>query len=199
MDAPAVNPPYPLRLDLEAPDRIARWRPLVHWLLAFPHYVISYALSVLMNAITFVAFFAILFTKRYPAGLFKFAVMSMRYQWRVSSYAMYLREPYPPFEFDTDLEDPGTDPAHLSVEYPQELKRWLPFVKWLLAFPHYLALLVLAIGAFFVWILSFFAVLFTGRYPEGLRRYMVGVMRWGQRVAAYVGLLTDRYPPFSME
>lgn len=199
MDAPAASPAYPLRLDLEAPYEIARWRPFVHFILAIPQFIVLYALEALAGAITFIAFFAILFTKRYPEGMFKIVVMVYRYGWRVGSFMMYLREPYPPFEFDTELEDPGTDPARLSIEYPQELSRWLPLVKWLLAFPHYFVLLFLFIGVFFVWFLSFWAVLFTGRYPRGMRNYMVGVSRWLNRVNAYVNLMTDRYPPFSMQ
>lgn len=190
---------YPLQLALEAPNKIARWRPFLHWIMAIPHFFIWYVLQLLANVITFLAFFAILFTKRYPEGMFKLVVMAMRYGWRVMSFYMYLREDYPRFEFPSELEDPRTDPARLSVEYPAELSRWLPFVKWLLAFPHYVALIFVFIGALVVWFLSFFAVLFTGKYPEGMRNYMVGAMRWGQRVGMYTSLMTDRYPPFSMQ
>lgn len=177
---PSPAPTYAVRLDLEAPNTIARWRPLVHWLMSIPHFIVAYALSVLMGAITFVAFFAILFTKKYPEGLFRIAVMVNRYNWRVWSFVMYVREPYPPFDFPTEFEDPGTDPARLSIDYPQELSRWLPFVKWILVIPHFFVLFFLFIGMMFVWFISFFAVLFTGKYPEGLRNYMVGVMRWMQ-------------------
>jgi hypothetical protein len=90
-------------------------------------------------------------------------------------------------------------PAGLEVTYPSELNRWLPFVKWLLAIPHYIALCFVAIGAFFVLIYAFFAVLFTGSYPRGAFDYMVGTLRWVYRVAAYVHLMTDAYPPFSMQ
>jgi hypothetical protein len=90
-------------------------------------------------------------------------------------------------------------PAGLEVTYPSELSRWLPFVKWLLAIPHYIALWFVAIGAFFVMIYAFFAVLFTGSYPRGAFDYMVGTLRWLYRVAAYLHLMTDAYPPFSMQ
>jgi Domain of unknown function (DUF4389) len=96
--------------------------------------------------------------------------------------------------------DPGLEhPVRVEAERQEEYARFLPLVKWLLAIPHYIALAVLGIGAFFVIIISFFAVLITGRYPEGLWNYMVGVFRWGLRVGAYVFLLTDRYPPFSLD
>ncbi len=90
-------------------------------------------------------------------------------------------------------------PVRLEVDYPPRLSRLLIFVKWLLAIPHYIALFVLGIGAFVVLIVSFFAVLITGRYPEGMFNFMVGVLRWGTRVSCYLFLMTDAYPPFSLE
>ena len=197
--ASSAMPAYPVRLDLDAPNKIARWRPFVHFIMAIPHFFISQALQTLSGVVTVIAFFAILFTKRYPEGLFKIAAMSSRYGWRVMSFAFYLREAYPPFEFSSEPEDPGTDPARFSIEYPQELSRWLPFVKIFLVIPHLFVMFFLGVGMVVVWFLSFFAVLFTGRYPEGMRNYVVGVMRWGHRVGAYVGLMTDRYPPFSLQ
>jgi hypothetical protein len=89
-------------------------------------------------------------------------------------------------------------PARLEIGYPAELNRWLPLVKWLLAFPHYVALCFVAFGAFFVAVFGFFAVLFTGRWPRGAFDYLVGTARWAYRVAAYVHLMTDAYPPFSL-
>jgi hypothetical protein len=90
-------------------------------------------------------------------------------------------------------------PVRLDVEYPDQLSRLLIFVKWLLAIPHYFALFFLGIGAYVVGILSFFAVLITGKYPEGMFNYMVGVLRWAARVQAYLFLMVDAYPPFSLE
>ncbi len=89
-------------------------------------------------------------------------------------------------------------PAQLEISYPQELNRWLPLVKWLLAIPHFIALFFVAIGAFFVAIYAFFAVLFTGRFPRGAFDYIVGTFRWAYRVAVYYHLMTDAYPPFSL-
>jgi hypothetical protein len=90
-------------------------------------------------------------------------------------------------------------PARLNAVRQEEYNRFLPLVKWLLAIPHYIVLIFLAIGAAVVVLISFFAVLITGRYPRGMWDYVTGVNRWGQRVAAYVFLLTDQYPPFSLE
>jgi hypothetical protein len=90
-------------------------------------------------------------------------------------------------------------PVLLEISYPEELNRWLPLVKWLLVIPHFFVLFFVALGAFFVAIWAFFAVLFTGRWPRGAFDYLVGTLRWLNRVVAYAHLMTDVYPPFSME
>ena len=95
--------------------------------------------------------------------------------------------------------DPPTDyPARFEAERQQTYHRFLPLVKWLLAFPHYIALIFVGIGAFFAIIGAFFAVLFTGTYPRGLFDFVAGTFRWAYRVYAYVYLLSDVYPPFSL-
>ena len=89
-------------------------------------------------------------------------------------------------------------PAGLEITYPSELNRWLPLIKWLLVVPHFIALFFVGIGAFFVAVYGFFAVLFTGRWPRGAFDYLVGTVRWVYRVVAYFHLMTDAYPPFSL-
>ena len=84
------------------------------------------------------------------------------------------------------------------MDYPVQLNRWLIFVKWLLVFPHYLALGVLYFIGVFAWIIAWFGILFTGQFPRGIFNYLVGVMRWGYRVGAYLALVRDEYPPFSL-
>jgi roadblock/LC7 domain-containing protein len=188
----------PVQLTFEGSLEVARWRPLVNWLLAIPQFVVAYALQIVQRVLTVVAFFTILFTKKIPEPVFGFIVMTHRYTWRVTSYFLWMRESYPPFEFGATPDDPGTDPAMLTILPQAEYHRWLPLVKWFLAIPHYIALVFLFIGGFFVSIYGFFAVLFTGRWPEGARNFLVGTTRWSTRVLAYVGLLTDVYPPFSL-
>jgi hypothetical protein len=195
---PAAPTSYPVAVDLAAPLEIARWRPLVHWFLAIPHFFVAYLYGLALGVVTFLAFFAILFTGNIPPTMFDFMVGVYRYQWRVSSYLYFMRESYPSFGVESGTLDQGTDPARLSVLYPERLSRLLPLVKWLLAFPHYIVLFALGLGAFFVWGIGAFAVLFTGRWPAGMRDFLVGVTRWSTRVNAYVSLLTDRYPPFTL-
>jgi hypothetical protein len=190
---------YPVQLDLDAPLEIARWRPLVHWLLAIPHFVVLYLLQLALGILAVVAWFAILFTGNIPQSLFEYLTMILRYQWRVYSYIGFMRESYPPFDFSPTNEDPGTDPARLSATPPERLSRLLIFVKWLLAIPHFIALFFIGIAAMFVGIAGFFAVLVTGRWPEGMRNFLVGTMRWSTRATAYIYFMTDVYPPFSLE
>jgi len=110
----------------------------------------------------------------------------------------FMREPYPEFAFPMEGNDPGTEPARLSIQPAERLSRGMIFIKWLLAIPHYIALLLLGIVVYVFIIIGFFAVLITGAWPAGMRNFIVGYMRWTMRVNAYVYLLTDRYPAFSL-
>jgi hypothetical protein len=191
--------PYPTQLDFRGEQQIARWRPLVHWLLAIPQLFIAYLLGQVRNVLTLIAFFAVLFTRRIPRPLFGVMAMTFRYEWRAVSYVLFLREQYPPFDFQTTATDDGADPhTQVNFTYPEQMSRWQPLIKWLLALPHYLVLFALSIAGIFAFIGSFFAVLITGKYPLGLRDFLVGVYRYSLRVQAYVGLLTDQYPPFRL-
>jgi hypothetical protein len=185
---------YPVTFDVEYDQEQNRWLVFVRWLFAIPHIIILYALGIASAVITFVAFFAILFTKKYPPGLFAFVVNVNRWSANVSAYELMLRDEYPPFSWDA-----GQYAVTYDVQYPEELSRWMPLVKWLLAFPHYLVLFLLYVGAVFALIVAWFAILFTTRMPEAIHKYLVGVMRWTQRVNAYTNLMRDEYPPFSME
>jgi len=183
----------------DAPHEIARWRPLVHWLLVIPQLIISYVLNLVAGVLTFIAFFTILFTKQYPESLFNITAMARRYQFRVITYALFMRESYPPFTFETMARDPGGDPTKVAVEYPRELDRWKPLYKWFIAIPHYIVLAILGIGVYVIVLISFFVVIITGKWNEGMRKFVIGVLRWGWRVEAYVTLMRDEYPPFSLD
>jgi len=136
----------------------------------------------------------IVFRQRYPRWWFDFSRELTRFGSRVGAYLFLLTDQYP-----STVEEQS---VHLEIDYPDvknDLSRWLPLVKWLLAIPHYIVLFFLGIAAFFAAIIAWFAILATGQYPRALFDFMVGVGRWGLRVAAYASLLvTDRYPPFSL-
>jgi hypothetical protein len=191
--------PYPAQLDFEADRHISRWRPLVQWLLAVPHLMVAQALNTLRQVLTLISLFTVLFTKQIPRPLFDAIAMTYRYEWRAVSYALFLHEDYPPFSFTADAADDGVEPhTALSLAYPVELNRWKPLYKWFLAIPHYVVALALAVAAAGAVVVGFFAVLFTGQFPLGPRDFIVKAWRYGLRVQAYVGLLTDQYPPFAL-
>jgi Domain of unknown function (DUF4389) len=135
----------------------------------------------------------LLFRQKYPRWWFDFNLNLFRFSNRVTAYLALLDDRYP----STDEEQS----VHLNLDYPdaRQLNRWLPLVKWFLAIPHYVVLFFLWIGALVAVIVAWFAIIFTGRYPQNLFRYVVGVIRWSNRVTAYAFLLTtDQYPPFQL-
>jgi hypothetical protein len=199
--APAAPPPdhpadYPAVFDVEYPERLSRWKIFVKWLLAIPHFIIVSLLLTVNSVLVLIAFFAILFTNKWPRGLFDFSVQIQRWTANVIVYAITLqRDEYPPFSGDRDQY-----PVTLDVEYREDLSRWMIFVKWLLVLPHVFVLMFVLLAAYVVIFIAFFAILFTGRYPRGMFDFVTGTGRWVTRVNAYYSwLMTDRYPPFSLK
>jgi hypothetical protein len=203
---------YPLALEGEKASQLSRWLWLVKWLLLIPHAIALVVLWIGVVVSTVITFFAILITGRYPRGLFDFNVGVLRWSWRVGfySYDALATDRYPPFSLK---EEPGY-PARLEVEYPESLSRRLVLVKWLLAIPHYVVVGFFGglgwvatnnkdyAGLGLIGILVLFAgvaLLFTGRYPEKLYDFVMGMNRWVFRVAAYSLLMTDAYPPFRLD
>lgn len=209
--------PYPARLSGFLDPDLSRWLWLVKWLLAIPHYIVLFFLWFGFIVTTIAAWFAILFTGRYPRSLFNYNVGVLRWQWRVAFYAYGVlgTDRYPPFTLArTDY------PADFDVDYPQRLSRGLVLVKsWLLAIPHLLVVAVLTgtvrawtvrdgnwvqegAGVTLLGLLVFIAgiiLLVTGQYRQGLFDLVLGLNRWIYRVFAYVALLRDEYPPFHLD
>jgi hypothetical protein len=184
---------YPLRFDIEYQEKHSRLLLFFRVLLAIPHLLILYALSAVASICVFIAFFAILFTKKYPKGLFDFVVNIMRWSANVTAYVFLLRDDYPPFSFEA-----GKYPVTLEVDYPQQLGRFAPLYKWLLVIPNLIVLYLVAIVALLLGTVAWFAILFTGKMPHGIHNFMTGAGRWSHRINAYsTYLLTDKYPPFS--
>jgi Domain of unknown function (DUF4389) len=215
-------PDQPVRVEGRLDPELSRWLWLVKWLLAIPHFIILFFLVIGFVLATIAAFFAILFTGRYPRSLFDFNLGVLRWGWRVAfyTYSALGTDRYPPFTLGAVPDYPAT----VDVQYPQELSRGLALVKWwLLAIPHYLVLGVFLGGGWLAWgggwdnggdpgrwhggpglidllvLFAAVALLFMARYPRGIFDFVMGLNRWCFRVAAYAALMTDAYPPFRLD
>jgi hypothetical protein len=213
-----VSESYAARLDIDYPERLDRLTSFLRLIWIIPVLIVLAALSAsssetvrtvsgdvvttttrsgggIEGGLFAATLLMIVFRKRYPRWWFDFAREFARFGARVGAYLFLLTDRYP-----STVDEQS---VHLEIDYPDvehDLNRWLPLVKWLLAIPHYIVLIVLAVGGVVVWVIAWFAILFTGRYPRSLFDYLVGIGRWGLRVQAYAFLLvTDRYPPFSLQ
>ena len=212
-----TTPRYPLRLTGELSPRLSRGLWLVKWLLAIPHFIVLFFLWIAFFVLSAVALVAILFTGRYPRGLFDYVLGVMRWTWRVGfySYAALGTDRYPPFTLGPEPDYP----ARLDVDYPERLSRGLVLVKWwLLVIPQAIIVGIFVGGWGWGWgwddetgrwaspdlvgllvLFAAVALLFTGRYPPGIFNFVLGMDRWTARVAAYVLLMRDEYPPFRLD
>ena len=196
---PAPSSGYPVTLTFDTPEKIARWRPLVHWLLAIPHFIILYVIGIVAGVLAFIGWFAGVFTGKIPDGLQKPIAMYMRYNARVATYALFQREEYPPFAFDGAFADPGDDPR-IRVDVQPAIEgrsRLTIFFRLIMLIPQMFVLFFVSIAAFVIMIIGWFAVIILGRWPTGMNDFLIGFLRWNTRVNAYCYLLTDEYPPFS--
>jgi hypothetical protein len=194
----ASNPDYPVKAGLDAPLKVARWRVIGNPILAIPHLVVLYVLAIVANVLVVIAWFAILFTGLMPGGIGDFIAGVHRYEWRIISYMSFLREPYPTFGFPSGNPEPGGDVAVLQIDPPQHYSRLAVLFRIILVIPQLLLGIVLAIALAGAWIIAFLAVLITGSWPQGLRKFFVDVHFWAIRVNAWYALLADPYPPFSI-
>ena len=216
-----MNTEYPARLEIDYPEKLDRLTTLFRIIWIIPIAIILGLVSgagetvtntVILNeagevirttretlgglasGLAAATALMIIFRQRYPRWWFDFSRELTRFEARVGAYAALLTDRYP-----STVEEQS---VHLEIDYPdveQDLNRWLPLVKWLLAIPHYIVLIVLGLVAVVAIVIAWLAILFTGRYPRPLFNYVVGVGRWSLRVQAYAFLLvTDRYPPFSL-
>jgi hypothetical protein len=186
------NPDYPARLEIDYPTELNRWLPLVKWLLAIPHYFALFFVGIGACVVVIISFFAVLFTGRWPRGMFDFLVGTFRWGYRVAAYVHLMTDAYPPFS----LADDPNYPVRLTIDYPERVANWRPLVQWLLAIPYLLVAGIIYTLTSIMTVAAFFTVLFTKRIPREIFDLMIPGLRWQLRGNAYAYWLSDRYPPW---
>jgi hypothetical protein len=197
MTIATASPAYPVRLEIDYPDReLNRVTSAFRAVTALPIMLLVCLIGWGRSSglLTVPLSLMLLFRRRYPRWWYEWHLQLARLETRAIGYLLLLDDQYPSSEHEQGV--------HLEIDYPDAalgLNRWLPLVKWLLAIPHFVILVVLMIGAVLASIAAWFAILFTGRHPRRLFDYVVGVLRWQSRVMGYAfTLVTDRYPPFRL-
>ena len=192
MDSTAGPPPYPVQYSVEYPESSSRLKALFRLILIMPIAVLYNLIYRISNLLFLPLILMLLFRKKYPRWWFDANLALAKFEARVGAYFFLLRDEYP----STDEEQA----VQLDIERPDaqnDLNRFLPLIKWLLALPHWIIIAVLSIVFLIVTIIAWFAILITGKYPRPLFDFVVGYGRWAYRTVAYALLLTtDRYPPF---
>jgi hypothetical protein len=196
---------YPLTFDVTPPEGTRnRLTSAFRLILAIPHLLLvggpgagfggnssTGVFGSLAAIVSVIAWFAILFTGKFPRGLWDLSHMYMRWRARAIAYVALLRDEYPPF-------GDGPYPVEFQLDYPEARNRWTVAFRLILAIPQLIVFFFIGIVWFITVVIGWFAILFTGRYPQGLWQFGVGVQRWSLRLQAYLLLLRDEYPPFSL-
>lgn len=186
---------YPVTVTVEEPAEYNRLLPLVKWLLLVPHYIVLFFLGIGTGLVAFIAFFATLFTGRYPRPLWEFMVGVQRWTLRVAAYLLLMTDRYPPFS----LSPQGNDEIQLEAVYPERVERWRPLVAWLLVIPYAIIASLIFTVAQICAVIAFFTILFTRRMPDGIYPIMRVGLNWQTRANFYLYWLSTEYPPFRWE
>ena len=189
---------YPASVSVDAPDRVANWRPLVHWILLLPHQVIQMIFVTVAWLLSVLTWIVIFFTGKLPAGIAGFQVMYVRHYHRVLSYLHIIHEQYPKFEFSSAAEDPGGSPVAVNIEAQLENRNRLSALfRVIYGLPQIVFVLVYSYLVVAVVTIAYVIILFTGRWPTGMRNFVIGFYRAHTRYLSFIHALNDKYPPFS--
>ena len=190
------NQPY---LVVDSPYEVARWRPLVHWMLYIPHAIILNALQVLSRVVFLVYWLMLIFTGRLHPGLYGVMVMYERYNARAGGFLIGYSQTYPPFDFSTNTTDNNAyPPVRLALPSVPEVVPRSAALNVIKAIPHYIVLMIYFIGAAVVAVIGWFAVLFTGAWPHGMRDFLVRVGNYYYRLWTYITMVDNEYPKFGL-
>ena len=185
---------YPVNLKIDYPESSDRLTAVFRLILVIPIVIILALISTYAEALSFAIAMMILFKEKYPKWWFDWNIGITKFAYRIVAYVFLMRDEYPSTDDDQSV--------HLTIPFPdvkQDLKRWMPLVKWILVIPHIIALIIIFIGVVLGTIFALIAILFTGKYPIAILRFNEGFLRWALRVSAFALLLTtDKYPPFRL-
>jgi hypothetical protein len=186
---------YPVRALFAPPQQQSRLTVFFRLLIAIPAVIVLAFVAIASAVVTIIAWFIIVFTARFPAGMFRFCAGAQRWSLRVQSYLYLMTDNYPPFSLDDDLNYPV---RFLAAEDLAGRNRLTVFFRVLLAIPHMIIVSLLGYASRAIVFVCWLIAIFTGNVPEGLHNFLAGYLRWNIRMQAYIGLLTDKYPPFTM-
>lgn len=196
--SPSVAAPagtYPVQVDADLLPEYSRFMPLVKWLLLIPQYIVLFFLGIGAMFVIFIAFFAILFTGKFPKGMWDYLVGVHRWGLRVGAYALLVSDKYPPYTMDEQPEDT----VRLNAAYPESVERWRPFVAWLLIIPYFFVAILIGWIASICSFIAFFTILFTKKIPEGIFDVIRISFVWQLRAGFYNYWLSTEYPPFEWD
>lgn len=191
----SMAPAYPIGLEVDGPAPQSRLTVFFRIIMAIPHALILYFLGLAVSLISLIAWFAILFTGKYPAGLLTFVVNVLHWQTRYTAYVYLLTGVYPPFAMGPDAKYPVRFVGTGTVEGRNRLTT---FFRLFMIIPQVIVLYFVQLAGALLLFVAWLVALFTGSVPEGIHNFLAGTLRWQTRVGAYASLLVDEYPPFSL-
>ena len=186
---------YPVDVDAQLLPEYSRFMPLIKWLILLPHYICLFFLAIGAMFVAFIAFFATLFTAKYPEGMWNYMVGVHRWALRVMAYNYLITDSYPPFT----LEETADDTIQLLAEYPEHVSRWRPFFAWLICIPYAIVASLISMVAGICSFFAFFTIIFTKKIPQGLFNVIHNGFTWTLRSGFYSYWMSTEYPPFEWD